>query len=102
MRLVIFKSFQLLQRNLHLPLTTLTTHTLPYSVHTLPTTRPIPRVARTHSEEQDPERDKVRDRQRQFGSSYEFRDTERELFEMERELEQAQESVQDAALERWV
>uniref|UniRef100_A0A182W0Z1 Voltage-dependent calcium channel type A subunit alpha-1 n=1 Tax=Anopheles minimus TaxID=112268 RepID=A0A182W0Z1_9DIPT len=88
-------------QNLHLALNT---HTLPYSVHSLPGSRgDIPRDPRIyhHTEsERDRERERLRERERDYGSRYVFRDTERELFEIERELERARDSARDTEYER--
>ncbi|XP_040175650.1 voltage-dependent calcium channel type A subunit alpha-1-like isoform X2 [Anopheles arabiensis] len=88
-------------QNLHLALNT---HTLPYSVHSLPGSRgDIPRDPRIyhHTEsEHDRERERLRERERDYGSRYVFRDTERELFEIERELERARDSARDTEYER--
>ncbi|XP_038116916.1 voltage-dependent calcium channel type A subunit alpha-1 isoform X2 [Culex quinquefasciatus] len=87
--------------SLHL---SLNTHSLPYGVHSLPNSRGEiardPRIYHHTESERDRERDRLRERERDYDSRYVFRDTERELFEIERELERARDSARDTEYER--
>uniref|UniRef100_A0A8D8CNY9 Voltage-dependent calcium channel type A subunit alpha-1 n=2 Tax=Culex pipiens TaxID=7175 RepID=A0A8D8CNY9_CULPI len=89
--------------SLHL---SLNTHSLPYGVHSLPNSRGEiardPRIYHHTESERDRERDRLRERERDYDSRYVFRDTERELFEIERELERARDSARDTEYERFV
>ncbi|XP_065091467.1 voltage-dependent calcium channel type A subunit alpha-1-like isoform X7 [Ochlerotatus camptorhynchus] len=88
-------------QSLHL---SLNTHSLPYGVHSLPNSRGEisrdPRIYHHTESERDRERERLRERERDYGSRYVFRDTERELFEIERELERARDSARDTDYER--
>ncbi|XP_055550029.1 voltage-dependent calcium channel type A subunit alpha-1-like isoform X9 [Wyeomyia smithii] len=88
-------------QSLHL---SLNTHSLPYGVHSLPNSRGEisrdPRIYHHTESERDRERERLRERERDYGSRYVFRDTERELFEIERELERARDSARDTEYER--
>lgn len=59
-----------------------------------------PRIYHHTESERDRERERLRERERDYGSRYVFRDTERELFEIERELERARDSARDTDYER--